>query len=66
MLTAQIKELEAEGELLLQISNDTAVEALRQLMLLRGIGVNSAWSYVMDFFSWFAGFLWRKTKTNKS
>ena len=52
LLTGQIKELDAERELLLKTSTDAAVELVRQLMLLRGIGVNSAWLYVMEFFSW--------------
>jgi len=52
LLTAQIKELESEREQLLKTSTDAAVESVRQLMLLRGIGVNSAWLYVMEFFSW--------------
>ena len=29
-----------------------AIEQVRQLMRLKGIGVNSAWLYVMEFFSW--------------
>ena len=34
-------------------SGDTpAIEQVRQLMKLKGIGVNSAWLYVMEFFSW--------------
>jgi transposase len=34
-------------------SGDTpAIEQVRQLMRLKGIGVNSAWLYVMEFFSW--------------
>ncbi len=51
-LTAQIKELETERALLLRTSPDGAVELVRQLVLLRGIGINSAWLYVMEFFAW--------------
>ncbi len=51
-LTAQIKELEAERAELLRTCSDPAVETARQLLLLRGIGTNSAWLYAMEFFSW--------------
>jgi len=51
-LTAQIKELEAERAELLRTCSDPAVEMARQLLLLRGIGTNSAWLYAMEFFSW--------------
>jgi transposase len=33
-------------------SDETSVEMARQLMRLKGIGLNSAWLYVMEFFSW--------------
>ena len=29
-----------------------AVEQVRQLLLLRAIGINSAWLFVMEFFAW--------------
>ncbi len=32
--------------------SDPAVETARQLLLLRGIGPNSAWLYAMEFFAW--------------
>ena len=51
-LTAQIKELEAERAALLRRCSDPAVETARQLLLLRGIGTNSAWLYAMEFFAW--------------
>jgi transposase len=35
-----------------QINHTTAIQQVRQLLLLKGIGVNSAWLYVMEFFSW--------------
>lgn len=52
LLTAQIRELEAERVRLLRSSQDAAVGVARQLYLLRGIGLNSAWLYAMEFFSW--------------
>jgi transposase len=51
-LTMQLKGLEAERSRLLRTSADGAVELVRQLLLLRGIGINSAWLYVMEFFAW--------------
>jgi transposase len=51
-LTEQIHEVEAERRALMRTSKDPAVEMVRQLCALRGIGVNSAWLYVMEFFGW--------------
>ena len=48
----QIQELERERQELLQHSEDPNVAQVRQLMRLRGIGINSAWLYVMEFFGW--------------
>jgi len=48
----QIKELEAERKELIRTSTDPSVEKVRQLLRLRGIGDNSAWLYVMEFFGW--------------
>jgi len=48
----QIKELEAERRVALRTSKTASVEQVRQLMRLRGIGENSAWLYVMEFFGW--------------
>ena len=47
-----IKELEAERRASLRNSKSSSVEKVRQLMQLRGIGENSAWLYVMEFFGW--------------
>jgi transposase len=51
-LKEQIRELEKERRELLKTSSDPSVEMVRQLQLLKGIGVNSAWLYVMEFFGW--------------
>ncbi len=48
----QIKEVEAERRVALRDSKAASVEQVRQLMRLRGIGENSAWLYVMEFFGW--------------
>jgi transposase len=51
-LTAHIQTLEAERRALLRGSEDPVIDQVRQLFTLRGIGVNSAWLYVMEFFAW--------------
>lgn len=48
----QIKELEAERAAIIRTSDDPSVDKVRQLLRLRGIGHNSAWLYVMEFFGW--------------
>lgn len=51
-LTERIQELETERRALLRISDAEEVERVRQLMLLDGIGENSAWVFVTEFFGW--------------
>jgi len=51
-LNGQIREVEAERRAQLKASTDPAVEMVRQLQKIRGIGLNSAWVYVMEFFGW--------------
>jgi transposase len=48
----QIEELEAERRQMLRTSQEPSVDQVRQLMRLRGIGQNSAWLFVMEFFGW--------------
>jgi len=48
----QIKDLETERTEAIRTSDDPSVEKVRQLMRLRGIGDNSAWLFVMEFFGW--------------
>jgi transposase len=48
----QIKELETERREMIRTAADPSVEQVRQLLRLRGIGENSAWLFVMEFFSW--------------
>ena len=49
---AQIKALEAERLDLIRHSTRDDVELVRQLLRLKGIGVGSAWLFVMEFFAW--------------
>ena len=51
-LTKQIRALEAERRERLHTSADPTVRQVRQLLALRAIGLESAWLYVMEFFSW--------------
>jgi transposase len=48
----QIKELERERMEAIRHSEDPSVDMVRQLLKLKGIGLNSAWLYTMEFFSW--------------
>jgi transposase len=47
-----ILELEAERAALLRTSQEPSVVMVRQLMRLRGIGDDSAWLFVKEFFGW--------------
>jgi transposase len=51
-LSQQIAELEAERRALLESSPDASIEKVRQLMQLKGIGINGSWLLVMEFFAW--------------
>jgi len=48
----QIRALEKERKELLQNSSDPAIEQVRRLLQLKGIGMNTAWVDVMEFFAW--------------
>lgn len=48
----QIDQLTAHREELLKTSQQPSVEQVRRLMRLKGIGINSAWLFAMEFFSW--------------
>jgi transposase len=52
LINQQIKALEAERRALLRTATDPQTEMVRQLLRLRGIGPNSAWLYVKEFFGW--------------
>jgi hypothetical protein len=43
-LSEQIAEVEAERRAQLQASTDARIDKVRQLMLLKGIGINGAWA----------------------
>ena len=48
----RIRELEKKRQEELRHSDTEAIKQVRQLMRLRGIGVNGAWLFVMEFFAW--------------
>jgi transposase len=47
-----ITELETERRQVIRTATDPSTKQVRQLLRLRGIGENSAWLFVMEFFSW--------------
>jgi transposase len=51
-LSRQIAEVEAARRSLRQTSPEASIDKIRQLMLLKGIGVNGSWLLVMEFFGW--------------
>jgi transposase len=51
-LSEQIAEVEAERRAQLQASTEAHIDKVRQLMQLKGIGINGAWLLVMEFFGW--------------
>jgi transposase len=51
-LSEQIAGLEAERRALLRSSQEANLEKVRQLMPLKGIGINGAWLLVMECFGW--------------
>ena len=52
VVNEQIKHLEAERRALVRHSERSDVEMVRQLMRMKGIGIGSAWQWVMEFFAW--------------
>jgi len=52
LVAGQIEEVVAERAHALKTSSSSDVKKVRQLLHLRGIGINSSWLYVMEFFSW--------------
>ena len=50
--TTRIRALKAERRALLSMPDDPAIAQVRQLNQLCGVGIDSAWLYVMEFFAW--------------
>jgi transposase len=51
-LTQRIAQLEAERRAVLQTAEDAVTKKVQQLLMLKGIGINSAWLFVMEVFGW--------------
>ena len=51
-LSEQIAALDAQRRALLRTSQEVSIDKVRQLMLLKGIGINGSWLLVMAFFAW--------------
>ena len=52
LVQEQIKVLEVERRETIRNSSQPEAEQVRRLLRLRGIGINCAWLYVMEFFCW--------------
>jgi transposase len=52
LVREQIHQVEVTRKEALRTSEDPAIEQVRRLLQLKGIGINSAWIYVMEFFAW--------------
>jgi transposase len=50
--TTRIRTLKRERRKLLAATDDPAIAQVRQLNQLCGVGIDSAWLYVMEFFAW--------------
>jgi transposase len=51
-LSEQSAAVEAERRAQLQTSSEASLDKVRQLMLLKGIGINGAWVFAREFFGW--------------
>jgi transposase len=52
LCTEAIRKIEAERRELLRDQPDAVIQKVLQLNTLKGIGINSSWLYVMEFFGW--------------
>lgn len=52
LVNQQIKGLEAERRERVRSAQEPSIDMVRRLLRLKGVGLNSAWLFVMEFFSW--------------
>ena len=52
LYTTRLRQLRTARTALLRVSDDPAIAQVRRLGPLRGVGPDSAWLYVMEFFAW--------------
>jgi transposase len=51
-LAQRIGQWEAERRAVRQTAEDAVTKKVPQLLMLKGLGINSAWLFVMEFFGW--------------
>lgn len=52
LVQSQILQIDRQRREIIRTEHTPAIEQVRQLLRLKGIGINSAWVYVMEFFAW--------------
>jgi transposase len=52
LVQEQVHQIELERREAIRTGDTLAIRQVRHLLQLKGVGVNSAWLYVMEFFSW--------------
>jgi transposase len=52
LVQTQIRQIDQLRRKAIRNGDTPALEQVRQLLRLKGIGINSAWVYVMEFFAW--------------
>lgn len=52
LVQEQVLQLNKARLEIIRTSHTPAIEQVRHLLRIKGIGINSAWLYVMEFFSW--------------
>jgi transposase len=48
----QVRQIDQQRREAIRTETTPAIKQIRQLLRLKGIGINSAWVYVMEFFAW--------------
>jgi transposase len=52
LIQERVRQIEMERQEAIRTANTPAIQQVRRLQQLKGVGVNSVWLYVMKFFSW--------------
>ncbi len=52
LIQEQVQLIEQRRDILVHTSQEPEIEQVRHLMKLKGIGIHSAWLFVMEFFAW--------------
>jgi transposase len=51
-LAQRMAQVEAERRAVLRTAEAAVTKKVQQLLMLKGIGINSAWVFVLEFFGW--------------